>query len=382
LWHARGGGRLSTGLAAVSAFGSVVDLVYPNPNPWAALRSKGLSYRHLSISGFIAKVLLIHTTPEMIAQDEDSRAVIWRTSDGTPAFGFYLGSGSSDLFLGPEGEKLLRELLQVIWDQGHELMITRTPTKDIIMTPMPALGPYIGKRQPGYYVKRLSKYGHGPRTILLRGPTGVGKSVLGRHISAGLGRQGAKTLKISSEVLKNCEEDEILAMVQWLRPTVLLLDDLDLDMSVYTSTFLALLEALRDPDCLVIVTMMTNHRLREKPPTRGAWHFPGMRPGRIEETFTLYLPDEDERKMILSHYFEEAGFPVKKKLVKRLAKATEGLSGAYLGAVVERVITHGVENWEEEVKHVLYMAPFPHEEDDEDSPHRGGRSEDGRSERR
>lgn len=364
LWHARGGNTLSTALAGVSALGKVVDLVYPRPNPWPALRREGLSYRHLAISGFIGKELLIHTEPEVIAADDDSKALVWRNEDGTPSFGAVASNSGFDLFLGPDGGVLLRELLDCVWNQGSELMITQTPMKDIIMTPMPKVGRYIGKRRPAHYVERMKKYGAGPRTILLRGPTGVGKSVLGRHISLGLGRENARTLKISSEVLRTLDEDEILALIQWLRPTVLLLDDLNLASSAYTQTFLALLEALRDPNTLVIATMMTDARDREEPPEKGSWHFDGMRPGRIEEIFTLYLPDAEEREEILGMYFKDRDFKVKGKTLKKMAKKTDGLSGAYLSNFVERVVTHGIGEWREELLNVQYMAPFPSEDDE------------------
>ena len=297
LWHARGGGRLATGLAGVAALGAVVDLVYPAPGPWRAIQEYGFEHRTFALSVFIANTLLTFTDPEVVSSDEESKAYLWRDESGAPAFGFYVrGDDRADLFIGPRGDDLLRKILQAVWDQGSELVVHRTPTKDLTLTPLATLGPYIGGRTPDYYVKRLARYGPGPRTILLRGPTGVGKSVLGRHISAGLGRGASRTLKISSEALKSCEGDEILSLVQWLRPTVLLLDDLELGDPSQTSTFLALLETLRDPDTLVIVTMMISHHWEDVTPDRGSWHLPGMRPGRIEETFTLYLPEEEDRE--------------------------------------------------------------------------------------
>lgn len=150
-----------------------------------------------------------------------------------------------------------------------------------------------------------------------------------------------------------------MGITEALQPTVLLLDDLDLSESTNNESLLAMLESLRDPKCLVIVTMMTPPTHKETAPKPGAWHFPGMRPGRADGIFTLYLPDEDERKEMLLDYANEHGLRIKKKLRKKLVKATHGLSGAYIMRVVEELAAHGVDNWREEVDMILYTAPFP-----------------------
>ena len=175
-------------------------------------------------------------------------------------------------------------------------------------------------------------------------------------------------------MLKRCDHTELLGLIQAFQPTVLLLDDLDLSEERNNERLLALLEALRDPDCIVFATMMTPPKHHEKAPKPGSWHFPGMRPGRVDNMFTLYLPDADDREEILLDYASVLGLRLSKKLLRKLVKKTKGLSGAYLMRVVSELSAHGTKNWKDEVNMVLYTAPFPEEEGE------GGEKKDGAEE--
>jgi len=169
-------------------------------------------------------------------------------------------------------------------------------------------------------------------------------------------------MKLASSLLTGISHNRLLALVRYLEPTVLLLDDLDLSNRQNTETFLTILEVLRSPGCLVVVTMMTDPEHVETEPEKGSWHFPGMRPDRIDEMYTLHLPIEKERYLILKEYLKDV--PHKKKILKKVAAMTEGLSGAYLMEVARRLTTFGFDNWEDEVNHILWTAPFPEEEED------------------
>jgi hypothetical protein len=50
--------------------------------------------------------------------------------------------------------------------------------------------------------------------------------------------------------------------------------------------------------------------------------------------------------------------------MKKIVKKTEGLSGAYLDAVIDRIASHGIEHWKAEVNNILYTAPAPEEEEE------------------
>jgi len=219
-------------------------------------------------------------------------------------------------------------------------------------------GPYLGIRNnPKAFSERVSKYGKVPRTVLFRGPTGVGKSVFARHVAKHLSKEDSKVLKIASSVLKKCQYDNIVQMVQYFQPTILLLDDLALNDPELTEGFLSLLEALRHPECLVIVTMMTDYADSPKKALKmGEWHFSGMRPGRIDEILTFFLPNKRERDMILRNYLEISEGRICEPWEDILGM-TKGLSGAYLGEVARRLTVHGFDSYKEEIQNVLRAAP-------------------------
>lgn len=371
LFAARGGGPVAHGLAAFTSIGVLSDALFPTDSGWDTMMNLGLAPSSMRVGGFLCELLMESNVPRRtVFRSMSSEGSVWMDPSGEPFAGaLYFGSKFDyGPFLSMDGQDTLYEAVQqVVWSRSSELMLTTLRSAESTyrgagrfhLEPLTPLGKYIGKRQPEWYARRISKYPAGPRTIVLRGPTGVGKSVLARHISKRLGGRDARTLKISSKALRGCSSDELLAVTEALQPTVLLLDDLDLSETANNESLLAMLESLRDPNCLVIVTMMTPPTHKEKEPKPGSWHFPGMRPGRADGIFTLYLPDKGEREEMLGAYADEHGLRIKKSLRKKLVKATHGLSGAYIMRVVEELATHGVGNWREEVNMVLYTAPFP-----------------------
>lgn len=379
VYAAREGGPLSLGLALVSAAGVVLENVVPDDSVWAWTRKNGYVDCDTCIGEFLCDTLLKSGEPyQIVAADMSTMVIVWQcgvaavySRNGENQGGPYLLSGN------PNAEEDMKRAIQrYVWRGDHDLMLTpktggRNPySSGWDMEPMQPLGRYIGKRDPDWYAQRMRAYGERPRTILLRGPTGVGKSVLARHIAQRLGHGQSRTLKIASSVLHDLRHNQLLALVRYLEPKVLLLDDLDLANRSNTEKFLAILEVLRTPDCLVIVTMMTMPEHVEKEPEPGSWHFPGMRPDRIDEMFTLYLPDEDERYEILAEYLKDVRY--KKKKLRKVARRTENLSGAYLMEVARRLIVHGFDDWKREVDNVLWTAPRPFTEEDENGDAQSG----------
>lgn len=377
VFQARGGGWLSKFLVGLSVGKTLMDTAFPAEGPWTILRALGYySNESDPIGGFLCDYLL-HSELECqaIAMNSYSVAYYWPEADVAAIYGH--GNAFVDgPFLKPGGEENFTQVLQdLMWKNSNELMIVKKKgaqnqgqgSGKFSLIPMHPLGRYIGKRQPKWYADRIRRYDPSmARTLCFRGPTGVGKSVLARQVARELRGKNARVLKVSSEVLHKCRPDELLGFVRRLQPTVLLLDDLALDNQENTESFLAALEILRTPGCLVIVTMMTSPGACEKEPKPGSWHFPGMRPGRIDEIFTLKLPNQKERAEILGLYNDSLDMDLPSKLIKQIAKRTEGLTGAYLMNVMERVQVHGRDFWKEEVDHVLYAAPIPKEEEEEE----------------
>jgi len=383
LFAARGGGPLSVGLAVFSSMGIAMDVLVPSTDGYDLRRQFELRDHDMTIGGFLCETLLKRMPHDVIAVSKwGTTTHLWRREDGTPLVGaMFQGPKFSDgPFLKPGTEaEVLAAVREVVWSDASELKLAvlksdegtwRAAGRFHLGDPHP-LGPYIARKQPEWYAGRLARFPKGkPLTALLRGPTGVGKSVLARHIAKLLRPDAARMLKVSSEVLKKCRSDEVRELVAWFQPTVLLLDDLNIESESESQFFLDLLETLRDPNTLVIVTKMTKFAEKEEPKP-GCWHFPGMRTDRIDIVFTFWPPDPEERGWILDHYGSEFGLQAEGIKDALIAK-TEGLTGAFLKGVAMRLGSLGLDDWEEEVNQILYTAPFElTDEDDEDG------SEDG-----
>lgn len=365
LWQARGGGPIAYGLAAASAIGAVAEAAFPPVEPWEALYQHGLRIRHSALSSFLGRMLLRVEGSEEIARDEDERAVVWRDAQGKVKVGM-LVSTTQELYVHPDGGlQLLATLLEGVWDAGRELTLVRSATSsgrpDINVVPMAEPGPYVGPKGPEWYAERLGRYPEGPRTVLLRGRSGVGKSVLARHVCRLVGGDDYRLLKVPSSVLPFCRADEVLDLVLVLRPTMLLLDDIEFE-GQQLDRHLALFETLRVARALIFVTMMTEDP--DDIPKPGSFYLSGMRPGRIDEVHHLSLPDASAREQLLRYYADRqwGDAPVPEGfdgILPTLVEKTEGMSGAYLSALVERIFTHGIERWETELEQVRWSSPAP-----------------------
>jgi hypothetical protein len=375
VYQAREGGKLSAVLGGIAATGEMVDIFYPKEGSREVLANMGLNYNpEYALGGLYVETLMKMQTPEVVAATPYSQTFVWFDEDGVPVAGalYYSGNFGDGPYIAPGGEERFKSMVQKsIW-KHHELSVAVLRSGDhsyrgngrFTFDKMAPLGRYLRARGPEWYVDRLRKFPEGAMTLLLRGPTGVGKSVLARHISRGMRPDASRTLKFSSKVLSRCSSNELVDMVKVLQPTVLLLDDLDLKCRDNTETLLDILEALRDPNCMVIVTMMTPaDHVEEEVPKRGSWHFEGMRPGRIDQVFTLYPPDEADREAILRDYLE---VHLGDEDIASVVEKTDGLTGAYLREVSNRLNALGTDNWEEEVNAVLYTSPAPPREDDDE----------------
>lgn len=367
----RSGDVFDRALAMTNAVGLIADVLYPGSDRWHwDAQVPDHHPLNLSIGGFLCDIL--HDSPlakNVISLGEMSSrhsVVVWPSLAVSAT---YEGTSFSYGPFGTEGgeEGIQAAVQKLVWSKGIDYMLATSPEDPsrcrkgsgrFRLEEMYEPGVYVGEKTPAEYARRLSEHASGEaRSVLLIGPSGAGKSVLARLIAREM-MQGKKepqrTLKIASNVLKTCRYDEVLGLVVALKPTVLLLDDCNLADAKYTEEFLSLLEAVRRPGCLVIVTMMT-----EKAPEdmkRGALCFPGMRPGRIDETFVLGYPVLGDRVKILRHYLAKTretddGF------VREVAEATEGITGAYLREVARRISLHGVSSWKQEVDNVLRTAP-------------------------
>lgn len=364
LWHARGGGPVAYGLAVMTAAGVAAESFWPEPDQWQVPKQLGLQPRYTPLLLFIANALQRRGDGETVAETEKMKTMVWRTPDGVARVALVTGD-HRELFAHPEGgDAFLTELMQDVWSAGRELIVLRSVAgfeSRMSVSPMDEPGPFIGAHGPEWLAQRLQRYPEGPRTILLRGRSGVGKSVLARRVCRLMGGEDFRLLKVPSSCLIHFRDDEVLDLIRLLRPDMLLLDDVNID-AMSLDHMLSLFETMRAARSLVFVTMMTDGQKEETDPKRGAFHTTGMRPGRIDEVHHLALPDESERRSILAFYAGVhlmADVWVDASGWDRVAQATEGLSGAYLAALIERMATHGATSWKEELEQIMLMAPEP-----------------------
>jgi len=368
LQSSRGDGLIAKALGLFSITGAILKAALPEESVDAFLRQRRFrngSYQ--SIGGFVCELLLERLQPTAtLSVGMNSQLFLWEKEEGSIAAIFHDGNYGDGPLTRDGDDELLSKIVQaLVWNERKDLMLSAQPThfwrsyKKYRLVEMPEPESYIGSNGPNALAQRLDCYGDAPRTILLRGTTGVGKSILARQTARLLHRGSGRTLKIAGSVLRDCQFDELLSLVRLLRPSVLLLDDLNLDDQRRVDDFLLLLESLRDPGSLVFVTMMTNEEPKAKP-KMGDAYFPGMRPGRIDEVYSIRLPNESQRRNILHHYYGR--FHINRIPLKthdQIARATKGLSGAYLSEIVRRLAIHGVDNWAEEVSQVIAAAPCP-----------------------
>ena len=366
LWHARGGGRADKALAAVSALGAALDAAYPEESNWSVTDRLGLALYFSSVSGIYGSVLRARRDGEVVASSADGKVLVWRDEAQRAVCGVSIGSSEIQVLVKPgEGEDRLSELLQSAWEEiGPELQVSMNQSNPLsaakVLIPVPPPGPYIGERSPEFYADRLRKYPPGPRTVVFRGPSGVGKTVLARRVSQALGGENSRTLKITPDIFAATSPDEILSLIRMLRPTILLFEDLDLSvldaLDRRLEHYLTVLEAVRDGRCMVLITMMTP-ATSDEGESRGRWYHPGMRPGRIDEVFEIQPPGPSDRREILRWYAQRRGCEIPREHEDEIVRRSEGLTGAYLANFIERVATHGVEHWREELTQVLRLAP-------------------------
>jgi AAA+ superfamily predicted ATPase len=176
--------------------------------------------------------------------------------------------------------------------------------------------------------------------LLLYGPPGCGKTFLAKAVA---GELGAAFLHVSlADVLdmyigqSERNVKELFEVARTSAPCVLFLDELDaiggkrsLNRSSGARTtvnqLLTELDGVGSDNEGVFVLAATNHPWDVDPALR--------RPGRLDRTLLVLPPDREAREAILRTHLRDR--PVERIDTRRLAKATEGFSGADLAHLCE-----------------------------------------------
>jgi hypothetical protein len=248
--------------------------------------------------------------------------------------------------------QLAAALRPTIWRASTELQVLARKDvygclEDIQLVPLPALDDLAGPTVLEDLVLRVGE-ARGS-TVLVRGPSGVGKSTVARRLAARAMGPDAHVLQIPAEILDALEASELREVASILRPDVLVIDDVAFDDDA--PDLLTSLEVVRNDATFVVLTQMTEPgEIEDGAPAPGSLYHPGMRPGRIDEIVTVRAPDEDGRRAILAHYL---GMDPPELAVT----ATTGLTGAYLKELARRVRARGTDRLGEEIAALLAQAP-------------------------
>lgn len=176
--------------------------------------------------------------------------------------------------------------------------------------------------------------------LLLYGPPGCGKTFLAKAVA---GELGASFIHVSlADILDmyiGSSERNVKELFETARaaaPCVLFLDELDAigakrSMSRSSGTRTTVNQLLTELDGVgsdnegVFVLAATNHPWDVDPALR--------RPGRLDRMLLVLPPDRDAREAILRTHLRNR--PIERIDTKKLAKATDGLSGADLAHLCE-----------------------------------------------
>jgi len=158
-----------------------------------------------------------------------------------------------------------------------------------------------------------------PRTYLYIGKQGGGKSTFATRLSQACGN---RTLRIDTKGMTVAGATDIGFIISGMRPTFLILDDIDRVSDTSTiPMLLAVMAKLKDKHRSVTCVLTAN----SLEPFDPAF----LRPGRVDKIIEFEDPGPDEREKILRGYLNEFGAQPGVDL-KKLAKATKGLTPAYL----------------------------------------------------
>ena len=344
-------GLIGKVLSGIALLDILVDYSYDSTESF--LGQKGL-HHNTPISIFVAQVLM--KDMECLGRLEDQGWIMYvgKNDHGiaTSAILQHLSLCHYNFFSNGSEETSINQMIDAYW-QKHPCFWMGRNQADFIVEDLGDPGAFVSDVPISHYTQRIQ---HNPQAILIRGPSGCGKSTLARILAQHVSQQ--RVLKFDFSITSDVERfNQIPTIVKQMKPSVIILDDVDLDKGKTNQIFLSLLESLHGQKCLVIATLMLSPEEVGKSNNPGCLYYPGMRPGRIDEIFDIGLPNQTSRKKILEFYQRKYQAPISPEILDALAKETNGLTGAYLDNLIQRITAYGVQSWQDELKTIRLMAP-------------------------
>ena len=341
---------VSHALAVGASLWTIADAACPEDEPVDVFDDLGFVEVPMPCTALVKKLLATYPSREL-SNDGGSVAYMY---DDIPA-GLQSTLHDDVILTPPGGRPRLEEALRAAaWRRGSALQIV-VPTHaspyspaegEATLEPLPPAGP--PPQTVRLLAERIRRRGFRASTILIRGQTGVGKSTLARAVAVELGGADARVLQIPSAALSCIDLHELTEILQLCRPTVLIVDDIDFDPEE-RRFLLALFEHLRAHGSIVLLTQMVEPGEADPCPAPGSLYIPGMRPGRIDEIVTLFPPDADERRAILTETIGKAPNDT-------VVEETDGLTPAYLVELGFRIRNGGQPA--DEIPALLATAPI------------------------
>lgn len=214
-----------------------------------------------------------------------------------PISGVYLviSGEKKDIYVtdGEKRERALSWARETIWSyrDSFELEIVESPAGYF-----PALSPYDVGETP--YIgpledlkeRSIKMWEKGHRwCVLLQGKPGIGKTTFCRDVARQIGK---RVLFVGKDTFSSCTSTQWGRVLDVLRPSVLILDDIDHLRESKLKRHISAMDERRTPSSLIL---MTSNNLENFPD-------PMKRPGRIDHIVEVESPSEDVlNEMIMTH---------------------------------------------------------------------------------
>lgn len=192
------------------------------------------------------------------------------------------------------------------------------------------------------------------RGALVVGPPGTGKSMVAKAagsilnmpvIRFDVGRVFGAYVGQSEQAMRT-----VLGMIDAMAPCVLMLDEIDKGFSGMSGggsgdsgttqrvfgTFLTWMQE-RDQKDRPVFLIMTANRVQGLPPEL-------LRKGRVDEIWSVNMPNDDERKQIIDIHARKRGIELEKSDIAGIARLSKNLVGSEIEAMIEDALVMSLSN--------------------------------------